>query len=117
MIRKVRSRPLEDIRRKIDTKPAGDNRKERSKAVEAAGNKDRAGSNPMGKPKPKPTKTPALAGVGASNVVPNPKAALMAAAAPMPLIQLPGSLAIDNLDPFAHVKHTSLNIASRLLWQ
>ena len=46
MIREVRSRPLADIRRKIDTKPAGDNRKERSKAVEAAaGNKDRAGSN------------------------------------------------------------------------
>ena len=45
MIRKVRSRPLADIRRKIDTKLAGDNRKEHSKAVEAVGNKDRAGSN------------------------------------------------------------------------
>src|SRR6516162_9265939 len=41
MIREVRSRPLADIRRKIDTKPPGDNRKGRSKALEAAaGNKD-----------------------------------------------------------------------------
>src|SRR5690348_556406 len=56
--------------------------------------------------------TPASVWVGASNVPPKPKDVIMIAAGPMPPIHLPGSIAIDNLDIFAHVDDTILNIAS-----
>jgi hypothetical protein len=41
----------------------------------------------------------------------------MAAAAPVPLIHLSGSITIDNLVILAHFGDTGLNIVSYLLWQ